>query len=336
MLSRLIAGLTLALMIPHAASAQTSRERASLNGFEHRDVALDDGVRIHYLIGGAGPPVVLLHGYPETWYAWRKVMPQLAAQYTVIAPDLRGFGDSSRPAGGYDRKTMAGDIRDLVRRLGYDRVLLAGHDWGGSTAVAYAVAWPAEVRRLVVIEAQPRGPWSEQDPGFREPWFYGFHRIPGFAETIVAGHERQYLTWFYRAFALAPDAIGEGGDRRIHAQLRCVGRDAARLRVGPGASRRRRKQSRCHVAPGRPAGSCRRRRPQPRHAGSGEPRPSCVQCAVCRRRELRSLRPRGAAGENRGTDLAVLRGDPVTGRPTRLYKEEMLTCWCRVARMRPD
>jgi pimeloyl-ACP methyl ester carboxylesterase len=209
LMSRLIAGITLALIIPHAASAQTSRERASLNGFEHRDVALDDGVRIHYVIGGAGPPVVLLHGYPETWYAWRKVMPQLAAQYTVIAPDLRGFGDSSRPAGGYDRKTMAGDIRDLVRRLGYDRVLLAGHDWGGSTAVAYAVAWPAEVRRLVVIEAQPRGPWSERDPGFREPWFYGFHRIPGFAETIVAGHERQYLTWFYRAFALAPDAIGE-------------------------------------------------------------------------------------------------------------------------------
>jgi pimeloyl-ACP methyl ester carboxylesterase len=209
MLSRLIAAITVALMIPHAASAQTPRERASLNGFEHRDATLDDGVRIHYLIGGVGPPVVLLHGWPETWYAWRKVMPQLAARYTVIAPDLRGFGESSRPAGGYDRKTMAGDIRALSRQLGYDRVLLAGHDWGGSTAVAYATAWPAEVRRLVVIEAQPRGPWSERDPSFREPWFYGFHRIPGFAETIVAGRERQYLTWFYRAFALAPDTIAE-------------------------------------------------------------------------------------------------------------------------------
>jgi pimeloyl-ACP methyl ester carboxylesterase len=104
---------------------------------------------------------------------------------------------------------MAGDIRQLVRGLGYDRVLLAGHDWGGSTAAAYATTWPAEVRRLVVIEAQPRGPWSEQDTRFREPWFYGFHRIPGFAETIVAAHERQYLAWFYRdpAFALSPDAI---------------------------------------------------------------------------------------------------------------------------------
>jgi pimeloyl-ACP methyl ester carboxylesterase len=205
----ILAAIMAILMIPHAANAQTSRERASLSGFEHRDATLDDGVRIHYLIGGAGAPVVLLHGYPETWYAWRKVMPQLAARYTVIVPDLRGFGDSSRPAGGYDRKTMASDIRGLIRRLGYDRVLLAGHDWGGSTAVAYATTWPAEVRRLTVIEAQPRGPWSEQDPGFREPWFYGFHRIPGFAETIVAGHERQYLTWFYRTFALAPDAIAE-------------------------------------------------------------------------------------------------------------------------------
>jgi pimeloyl-ACP methyl ester carboxylesterase len=209
MLPHFLAAIMAALLIPHAAGAQDSRQRASLTGFEHRDAQLDDGVRIHYLIGGAGPPIVLLHGYPETWYAWHKVMPQLAARYTVIAPDLRGFGDSSHPAGGYDRKTMAGDIREVVRRLGYDRVLLAGHDWGGSTAAAWATTWPSEVRRLVVIEAQPRGPWSEQDPGFREPWFYGFHRIPGFAETIVVGHERQYLVWFYRSFALAPDAIAQ-------------------------------------------------------------------------------------------------------------------------------
>jgi pimeloyl-ACP methyl ester carboxylesterase len=209
MLLRFLTTIMAALLIPYAAGAQDSRQRASLSGFEHGDAQLDDGVRIHYLIGGAGPPIVLLHGYPETWYAWHKVMPQLAARYTVIAPDLRGFGDSSHPAGGYDRKTMAGDIREVVRRLGYDRVLLAGHDWGGSTAAAWATTWPSEVRRLVVIEAQPRGPWSEQDPGFREPWFYGFHRIPGFAETIVVGHERQYLVWFYRSFALAPDAIAQ-------------------------------------------------------------------------------------------------------------------------------
>lgn len=209
MLPRFLAAIMAALLIAHAAGAQDSRQRTSLSGFEHRDAQLDDGVRIHYLIGGAGPPIVLLHGYPETWYAWHKVMPQLALRYTVIAPDLRGFGDSSHPAGGYDRKTMAADIREVVRRLGYDRVLLAGHDWGGSTAATWATTWPAEVRRLVVIEAQPRGPWSEHDPDFKEPWFYGFHRIPGFAETIVAGHERQYLTWFYRSFALAPDAIAE-------------------------------------------------------------------------------------------------------------------------------
>jgi pimeloyl-ACP methyl ester carboxylesterase len=143
--------------------------------------------RASLLDRGTGAPVVLLHGWPETGYAWRYIAPRLiGAGYQVIVPDLRGLGNSSRSAGGYDRQTMAEDVRRLVReRLHLGPVLLVGHDWGGSTAAAWASAHPNEVRRLVVIEAQPRGPWSQP-----EPRFYSFHRAPGFAEAMTAGRER--------------------------------------------------------------------------------------------------------------------------------------------------
>lgn len=183
-----------------------------LPGFAHlfAEVGTEDGegLRLHYVEGGpaGGAPLVLLHGWPETWFAWRKVAPALAdAGCHVIVPDLRGFGDSARPEGGYDRLTMAGDIHRLVRDvLRWQRVFLAGHDWGGSTATAYATAWPDEVRRLAVIEALPQGPWTDRAA---EPWFYGFHRIPGFAEAVTQGREREYLSWFYGAFARDPGVI---------------------------------------------------------------------------------------------------------------------------------
>src|SRR5262245_51819373 len=95
--------------------------------FSH-NMASVNGIKLHYVIGGHGPPVVLLHGWPETWYEWHKVMPTLAKNYTVIAPDLRGLGDSSKPYTGYDGKTLAEDIHQLVTQLGFETVSLVGHD----------------------------------------------------------------------------------------------------------------------------------------------------------------------------------------------------------------
>ena len=199
------------------AAADVRAEPPAIEGLRSRFADVGDGVRLHYWIGGEGAPVVLLHGWPETGYAWRAVAPTLlAAGYTVVVPDLRGLGDSSRPGGGYDRLTMAEDIRRLVRdRLNLGPVLLVGHDWGGSTAAAWAGAHPDDVRRLVVIEAQPRGPWSKP-----EPWFYAFHKALGFPEAMTAGRERTYLTWFYRNFALDPDAIT---DAEIDVYMRTYG-----------------------------------------------------------------------------------------------------------------
>src|SRR6266851_3074817 len=147
--------------------------------FTHHTIALDD-VRLHYVTAGRGDPVVLLHGWPQTWYEWRKVIPALAERYTVIAPDMRGLGDSSKPATGYDKRTIADDIYQLVRQLGFERVLLVGHDWGGPVAYAYASAHPANVRKLVILDVGIPGAGLEDALAFRPTrniWHIQFHYV---------------------------------------------------------------------------------------------------------------------------------------------------------------
>ena len=105
--------------------------------FSHH-MATVNGIQLHYVIGGQGDPVVLLHGYPQSWYEWRHIMPALAKNYTVIAPDVRGFGDSSKPITGYDGNTTAEDIYQLVSQLGFDNIFLVAHDVGAQTAYSFA------------------------------------------------------------------------------------------------------------------------------------------------------------------------------------------------------
>ena len=112
-----------------------------------------NGIRIHYRMAGSGEPLVLLHGFPETSNAWRKVMPTLAEHYTVIAPDLRGCGDSDRPDTGYDKRTVAEDVHELIHQLGLGPINLVSHDVGMMVGYAYASAYPSEVKRLVLMEA---------------------------------------------------------------------------------------------------------------------------------------------------------------------------------------
>src|SRR3954463_13858718 len=110
-------------------------------------------VTLHYLTAGAGDPVVLLHGIPQTSYEWRYVLPYLAERYFVVAPDLRGLGDSSRPPGGYDKKTVSNDVWQLLRdHLKIDRGFLVGHDWGGPVAFSLAAQHPKAVRRLATLD----------------------------------------------------------------------------------------------------------------------------------------------------------------------------------------
>lgn len=176
-----------------AASAADQAKSAPLPGF--RDgYATNGAVRIHYVVGGHGPALVLLHGWPETWYAWSALMPTLAKTHTVVALDLRGLGDSSpapTDAGQYTALALAGDVRAVVTRLGLDDagpIDLAGHDWGGNIALAYALAYRSDVRQLAVLEAPAAEDYTNlvrQQPGtFWWDWFInGSDR--GVAERLV-------------------------------------------------------------------------------------------------------------------------------------------------------
>lgn len=172
-------------------------------GFDSRS-ALVNGTRIHYVMGGHGDPVLLIHGWPETWFEWRKVMPLLARDHIVVAADMRGFGDSGLEVAGYDKKTLAEDLHQLMLKLGFPHAALVGHDWGGPVAYAYAAQHRDAVSKLVMIEGAPFGPWSQTT----EPlWFFHLLRLPDrYAEKLITGHEAEFLSYFFfnRDFHVVP------------------------------------------------------------------------------------------------------------------------------------
>ena len=159
-----------------------------------------NGVRLHYLAAGKGDPIILLHGYAQTGHMWLPLIPELAKTHTVIAPDLRGFDRSSKPEGGYDKKTMAQDVHALATSLGFKRSKVVGHDIGLMVAYAYAAQYPSEVDRVVLMDAflPGVGDW-EHVWLLRDLWHFHFY-----GETplkLVAGRERIYLEHFWNDFA---------------------------------------------------------------------------------------------------------------------------------------
>lgn len=167
------------------------------------------GLVMHYVDTGSGFPVVLVHGWPQSWFEWRHVIERLAPRYRIIAPDLRGLGDSTRPLAGYDSQTLAGDIHELLTaHLGVASCHLVGHDWGGPTAFALAAAHPEAVRTLTILDVAVPGLGPDFSQGGKR-WHHAFHMTPDLPEALVTGREREYLSWFYREFAFRPDAIGE-------------------------------------------------------------------------------------------------------------------------------
>lgn len=168
-----------------------------------------NGVRLHYVTAGDGPPLVLVHGFPQTWWEWRHVLPALARRFRVIAVDYRGAGDSERPHGGYDKRTMAADVRELVRRLcGATPFSVVGHDMGAFVSYALAAHHHEDVERLVLIDAPIPGTavWDRLRTSPRL-WHVAFHGARDVAELLVAGRERAYLEQFYDHRAYLNGAI---------------------------------------------------------------------------------------------------------------------------------
>ena len=164
-------------------------------GFEH-GYAEVNGTRLHYVTGGSGPAAVLLHGWPYTWALWRKLMPLLTeAGYTVIAPDLRGLGDSAKTESGYSKTNVAQDVHELVMHLGHREINLVGTDIGTMVAYAYAASYPDQVRRLVLSESVLPGFGLEElmNPATGGYWHFGFHMQVDVATMLTEGKEAAYL-----------------------------------------------------------------------------------------------------------------------------------------------
>jgi pimeloyl-ACP methyl ester carboxylesterase len=181
---------------------------SGLEGFTHRYAEVN-GTRIHYVMGGKGPAIVLLHGYPYNWALWRKMMPSLAqAGFSVIAPDLRGFGDSARPGTGYSKVNVAEDVRQIVQSHGFDSIHLVGTDIGTMVAYAYASRHPGEVRRLILAESLIPGFGLEElmNPATGGYWHFGFHAQVDVAEMLTAGREEAYLMPWLKWASTSKDA----------------------------------------------------------------------------------------------------------------------------------
>jgi pimeloyl-ACP methyl ester carboxylesterase len=176
--------------------------------FTHGKVSVD-GSTLHYVKGGSGPPLILLHGWPQTWWAWHKVMPDLAKSHTVIAFDLPGLGDSSVPAGGYDKVTTAKRIHEAVGRLGYkSKVDILAHDLGATVAYPYARDFPKDVNRVAFVD-MPLPGYGVEKPPLGNGWPFLLNSAPApITEQIIDDEDvDEYLDFVLTLASLHPDRI---------------------------------------------------------------------------------------------------------------------------------
>jgi pimeloyl-ACP methyl ester carboxylesterase len=194
-----------ALLLAAPAAAQVPPFPAD---FRAQDIATN-GATIHVRVGGHGPAVVLLHGYGETGDMWAPMAADLARDHTVIVPDLRGLGLSSKPAGGFDKKTQAGDVAGVMDALKVARADLVTHDIGNMVGYAFAAQHPERVNRFVLIDAPLPGvgPWEEI---LKNPLLWHFRFGGPDMERLVAGRERIYLDRFWNEFSATPSRFSEG------------------------------------------------------------------------------------------------------------------------------
>ncbi|MDR2282495.1 MAG: alpha/beta hydrolase [Sphingobacterium sp.] len=161
--------------------------------------------KLHYVIGGQGDPLVLLPGYPETWWAYHKVLPALASRYSVIVVEIRGMGASDKPIDGYEKKNMARDVRELVTRLGYNNINICGHDIGAHVAFSYATNYPESTARLILLDTPHPDPGMYHLPmlpvpggNYVYPWWLAFNQVKEIPELLLEGKMDVLIEWMFQ------------------------------------------------------------------------------------------------------------------------------------------
>jgi pimeloyl-ACP methyl ester carboxylesterase len=189
-----------------------------------------NGMQLHYVTGGSGMPLICLPGWPQTWYSYHPVARQLAKAYRVIIVDIRGMGSSEKPASGYDKKTMATDIRELIRHLGLTKVHLMGHDIGGMVAMSFAFNYPELTEKLIVLDGSHPGEGILQMPLIPSPgtfaekmdahrpyaWWMGFNQVKGLPEQLLEGRFHYLQDWLFH-YVMLDDSKMTPFEREVYA-----------------------------------------------------------------------------------------------------------------------
>jgi len=181
-----------------------------MTGMDHR-TARANRIKINLWMGGNGPPVLLLHGWPQTAQMWHKIAPPLTDQYTVVCPDLRGYGDSDKPRDGYDKKTMARDMHELMLGLGYTTYALVAHDRGARVAHRQALDYPDAVTRLCVLDIVPTHTvFARTDRHLAAAyWHWFFFQAPDLPEVMISAAPEPFLRYLFRGLTFRAGAIEE-------------------------------------------------------------------------------------------------------------------------------
>jgi pimeloyl-ACP methyl ester carboxylesterase len=161
-----------------------------------------NGIRMHYVTAGSGPLLLLLHGFPEFWYGWRRQIPALAEHFTVVAPDQRGYNETDKPAWGYEVDVLVADALALIDALGHERAIVVGHDWGGAVAWATAIAHPHRVERLAILNMPHPQVFADHlrsNPSQqRRSWYAGFFQLPGLPELALKANDYAAIEQMFR------------------------------------------------------------------------------------------------------------------------------------------
>ncbi|KQR66873.1 alpha/beta fold hydrolase [Pedobacter sp. Leaf176] len=201
----------------------------NLPGFTNHYISVN-GVKLHYVQGGVGKPLICLPGWPQTWYSYRNIANELSKANHVIIVDIRGMGSSEKPISGYDKKNMAKDILELIKALNLEKVNIIGHDIGGMVAMSLAFNYPQYVEKLIVADGMhpsegmmqmpllpPPGSFNEKmDPNIPYAWWMGFNQVKELPEKILEGRFRYLIDWLF-SYVMIEDLNISEFEREVYA-----------------------------------------------------------------------------------------------------------------------